>query len=233
MPVFRLPVELCFPPPHLAEPDGLLAVGGDLSPPRLLLAYSQGIFPWFGPGEPLLWWSPEPRCILTPGDLHCSRSLGKRLRQGRYEVSIDRDFAAVVRACAEVHRERAGGTWLGAEMQAAYLQLHRLGYAHAVECWQAGELQGGLYGVALGRCFFGESMFHRQRDASKVAFAVLVRTLFAAGFTLFDCQLPTPHLQSLGARTVSRAVFLAALRRGGVTPGSAPPVPFFPSRPLT
>lgn len=226
MPIYRLTSALSFPSPRLAEPDGLLAIGGDLSAARLLLAYSLGIFPWYNPGEPILWWSPDPRCVLFPGDLILSRSLRKELRRQRYTITIDGDFASVMHICAEVRLQDGAGTWIGEEMQAAYRELHEMGYAHSLECWQAGSLVGGLYGVALGSCFFGESMFHRQRDASKVAFALLARTLFASGYTMIDCQLPTPHLQSLGARVIDREAYLAALSQGDVNPRYLAPAPF-------
>lgn len=227
MPVYRLPAELVFPDPGLAEPDGLLAVGGDLSPSRLLLAYSMGIFPWFNEGEPPLWWSPNPRCLLDSDGLHVSRSLARTLRRQTFSVTFDRAFHRVVTACAELRRKGGEGTWIGPEMLEAYCRLHELGYAHSVECWRDGVLAGGLYGVCLGRCFFGESMFHRAADASKVAFATLARQLFERGFELIDCQLPTPHLLSLGAAEVGREVFLNRLRCGGVVPSPNPaPGPF-------
>lgn len=231
MPVFRLSTELAFPPPELSEPEGLLAVGGDLSVPRLLLAYSMGIFPWFSPGDPLLWWSPDPRCIFAPGDLRRSRSLRRRLRRGDWRVTFDHAFDTVIQECAAVRRESGIETWLTQEMIAAYQELHRRGYAHSAECWQEGELAGGIYGVCLGRCFFGESMFHRRKDASKVALAVLAESLFAAGFGLIDCQLSNAHLQSLGATLVGRAEFLRRLRRHGVRPSAVPPPGAFPSAP--
>lgn len=214
MPVFRLTSDLIFPSPAMAEPDGLLAVGGDLSPERLLLAYSQGIFPWFNEGDPLLWWSPMPRCVLLSEDLHLSRSLRKTLRSGRFRVSLDFDFAAVIRACATSGERSIKGTWITAEMMAAYERLHALGVAHAVEVWEGEFLAGGLYGVALGRCFFGESMFHYRTDASKVALAVLCGTLFRQGFALIDMQFPTPHLLSLGARLMEREAYEAYLHVG-------------------
>jgi leucyl/phenylalanyl-tRNA--protein transferase len=222
VPVFSLIPQLVFPPPDLAEPDGLLAVGGDLSPARLLLAYSLGIFPWFNAGDPLLWWSPDPRCILEAEELHVSASLAKVLRRGIFSVTFDRCFPEVISACAE-GRRAGGGTWITPEMEAAYCRLHEMGFAHSVECWRDGELVGGLYGVSLGRCFFGESMFHRVSDASKVAFVTLVRTLSERGCELIDCQMPNPHLASLGARGISRQDFLERLRRGGVAPSVRPP----------
>ncbi len=197
-----------FPEPAGAErePNGLLAIGGDLTPMRLLNAYRRGIFPWFASGQPILWWSPDPRMVLYPADLRVSRSLRKTLRQGRYAVSMDQAFGQVINACA-APRCNATGTWLVPQMIAAYEQLHRLGFAHSVETWQDQRLVGGLYGVVLGRVFFGESMFSHAADASKVALAVLVARLRRQGFRLLDCQVYTAHLDSLGARTVPRAEF--------------------------
>lgn len=228
MTVYRLIQELVFPPTQYAEPNGLLAVGGDLSPRRLLLAYASGIFPWFNADDPILWWSPDPRCILEPGALHVSRSLAKTLRRGQYRVSFDADFPAVIEECAAVRRERGEDTWLSSAMQRAYLRLHELGHAHSVECWHQGRLAGGLYGVSLGRCFFGESMFHRLPNASKVAMAGLAGELAALDFELIDCQLPSPHLFRLGAREITRSEFLRRLRRGGVRPSTMPPPGPFP-----
>jgi leucyl/phenylalanyl-tRNA--protein transferase len=227
MPVYRLIDQSVFPPPELAEPGGLLAVGGDLAPPRLLLAYSMGIFPWYNEGDPILWWSPDPRCILDPAELRVSRSLARTLRGEEFTVTYDRAFAAVIDACAELRRD-GEGTWITGEMREAYCRLHALGHAHSVEVWHEGELAGGLYGVCLGRCFFGESMFHRVTDASKVAFATLARHIAARGFELLDCQLPSPHLASLGAREIPREEFLARLRRGGVAPSTMPRPGQFP-----
>ncbi|BCR03907.1 leucyl/phenylalanyl-tRNA--protein transferase [Desulfuromonas versatilis] len=224
MPVFQLIDQPVFPPPRLADPEGLLAVGGDLSPARLLLAYSMGIFPWFNEGDPLLWWSPDPRCVLDLADLKISRSLAKVLRQGVFELSFDRAFAQVIDACAELRRQGGAGTWITPEMKLAYGELHQKGYAHSVECWHQGQLAGGLYGVCLGRCFFGESMFHRVSNASKVALVGLVSHLAQRRFALLDCQMPTSHLISLGARCISRDEFLQRLRQGGVEP-SVSPVP--------
>lgn len=226
MPVYRLIDQPVFPPPELAEQGGLLAVGGDLSTPRLLLAYSMGIFPWFNEGDPILWWSPDPRCILEPADLKVSRSLAKVLRRQEFTVTYDRFFAGVIDACAELRRQEEG-TWITAGMREAYIRLHELGYAHSVEVWRNGELAGGLYGVCLGRCFFGESMFHRVANASKVAFAALARHLHSRQFELIDCQLPTAHLASLGARTIPREEFLRRLRRGRVVPSTRPPLGSF------
>ncbi len=228
MPVYRLVDHPVFPPPELAEPDGLLAIGGDLSPPRLLLAYSSGIFPWYNEGEPILWWSPDPRCIFEPQALKISRSLHKTVRQKVFSVTFDKAFRGVIAACAQVRRKQEAGTWITGEMLEAFCRLHQLGYAHSVECWQDGVLAGGLYGVCLGRCFFGESMFHLAPDASKVALAVLAETLRERNFELIDGQLPNPHLRSLGAREIPRPEFLQRLRLGGVFPSTQPPLAVFP-----
>lgn len=229
MPLFQLTDIPLFPPPELAEPEGLLAIGGDLSPPRLLLAYSMGIFPWFNDGDPILWWSPDPRCIIEPDGVQVSRSLGKVLRRGTFRVTFDRSFREVISACAEVRRGGGEGTWITAEMIEAFCRLHELGYAHSVECWRGEVLAGGLYGVSLGRCFFGESMFHRETDASKVAFVTLVHRLREMEFELIDGQLPTPHLESLGARNIPRPEFLRRLRRGGILPSTHPAPGSFPA----
>jgi leucyl/phenylalanyl-tRNA--protein transferase len=211
MPVFRLNEDIRFPPPHLAVREGLLAVGGDLSPERLLLAYRSGIFPWYDEDEPILWWSPDPRMVLLPGDFHMSRRLARTLRGGEFTVTVDTAFRAVIEACANAPRPGQGGTWIMPEMVEAYTRLHDLGYAHSVECRRDGKLVGGLYGVSLGRCFFGESMFHEVTDASKVAFAALVLRATEWAFALIDCQVPNPHLTRLGARKMRRAVFLKLL----------------------
>ena len=202
-----------FPPLEqaLEEPAGLLAAGGDLSPARLLAAYQRGIFPWYSPGQPVLWWSPDPRAVLFPEEFNCSRSLGKTIRNGGFEVVIDRDFGAIMDACA-APRAHAPGTWITSEMRSAYLRLHRLGQAHSFETWRNGQLAGGLYGVRLGRVFFGESMFSRERDASKVALAYLVAVCLRNSIAVIDCQLPSPHLESLGSRTIPRQQFQALLR---------------------
>lgn len=213
MPVFALSGEIVFPPPECAEPDGLLAVGGDLSAKRLLLAYSMGIFPWYSEGQPILWWSPDPRLVLLPEELKVSRSLGRTLRKQVFTVTFDRAFRDVITSCARVHRRRQGGTWLTPEMVEAYCELFRMGFAHSVESWRGGSLAGGLYGVALGGAFFGESMFSLAPDASKVALAALAGTLKAEGFDIIDCQVSTRHLVSMGAREMPRGEFLAVLRR--------------------
>jgi leucyl/phenylalanyl-tRNA--protein transferase len=222
MPVFRLTRQPLFPAPHLAEPDGLLAVGGDLSSERLLLAYSMGIFPWYNQGDPLLWWSPDPRCILEPGSVKISRSLSKVLRRGDFEITFDRAFREIMTACAVLRRNQEG-TWITEEMLEAYCRLHELGYAHSVEVRQGGELVGGLYGICLGRCFFGESMFHRVTNASKVALVALAEHARKQEFELIDCQQSTAHLLSLGAVEIPRLEFLARLRRGRVFPSICPP----------
>ena len=202
-----------FPPLEqaLEEPAGLLAAGGDLSPVRLLAAYQRGIFPWYSPGQPVLWWSPDPRAVLFPEEFNCSRSLAKTIRNGGFEVVIDRDFGAIMDACA-APRPHAPGTWITSEMRSAYLRLHRLGQAHSFEAWRNGQLAGGLYGVRLGGVFFGESMFSRERDASKVALAHLVAVCLRNSIAVIDCQLPSPHLESLGSRTIPRLQFQALLR---------------------
>jgi len=203
--------EAPFPDPEeaLPEPNGLLAVGGDLSPARLLRAYREGIFPWFNEGEPILWWSPDPRLVLFPERLKISRSLRKTLKKRPFVITFDRAFAEVVRLCAET---RPGGTWITPEMRDAYIALHRLGHAHSVEAWREGRLVGGLYGVSVGRLFSGESMFHLLPDASKVAFVHFVRWLQAWDYALIDCQVETGHLKRFGAEPIPRHRFLAFLR---------------------
>lgn len=201
-----------FPPSSYAlkEPNGLLAVGGDLSPSRLLQAYRQGIFPWYEEGQPILWWTPDPRMVLFPDECHLSRSLQKLLRQNRFHLTADRVFPEVIDNCA-APRGGIPGTWITPEMRAAYIALHETGYAHSIEVWEADELVGGLYGVAQGAIFFGESMFSRRPNTSKVAFASLAQTLHHWGYRLLDCQVASPHLFSLGAREISRTEFEAIL----------------------
>ncbi len=206
MPIFALDRELSFPPTSLAQSNGLLAAGGDLSPARLLLAYTRGIFPWNDPAEPLLWWSPPQRCVLYPAEIHLSRSLKKTLRQKTYRITFDADFKQCMERCAHTG-DREGRTWISPAMLEAYTTLHALGFAHSVECWDGDEMAGGLYGIALGTCFCGESMFHRQRDASKVALAALAAHLLQHHYRVIDCQLPTAHLHSLGARNITRKHF--------------------------
>lgn len=211
MPVYQLTDDLLFPPPERADPSGLLAVGGDLRPERLLLGYSRGIFPWYEEGLPILWHSPDPRMCMRPSELHVSRSLRKTLRQGAFEIRFDAAFDRVIRHCAAIPRREGDGTWITEEMIAAYDALHTLGYAHSAESWLGGELVGGLYGVSLGGCFFGESMFALQPSASKVAFATLVARLVDWGFDLIDCQVHTDHLSRFGATEWPRNRFLSAL----------------------
>ncbi len=206
--------DLRFPPVELASPEGLLAVGGDLRAERLLEAYRHGIFPWYNPDQPILWWSPDPRTVLFPEKLCVSHSLRKTLRRKKFEVTLDKTFRDVIVSCAQPRHERTGhGTWITPEMIEAYCVLHERGLAHSVESWLDGKLVGGLYGVALGAAFFGESMFSRETDASKVAFVHLVRQLELWGFVLVDCQLPSAHLSSLGAQEIRRRDFLERLER--------------------
>ncbi len=210
--IYRLPArEIAFPDPAEAEQDGLLAVGGDLSPQRLLAAYSAGIFPWFSEGSPILWWSPEPRLVLFPGEMHVSASLRRTIRRGRYRVTSDAAFGRVIRCCAERERPGQDGTWITTGMVAAYERLHRLGFAHSFEAWEGSDLVGGLYGVSLGAAFFGESMFADRPDASKVAFVSAVEFLARRGVSLVDCQVRTEHLRRFGAREIPRAEFLERL----------------------
>lgn len=194
----------------LREPDGLLAIGGCLSQTRLLTAYRHGIFPWYNPGEPILWWSPDPRLVLFPDKLDVSRSLRKTLHKNIFTVTFDQAFNAVIAACAAPRKDTAG-TWITTEIDAAYNQLHQAGFAHSVETWLDDELVGGLYGVAIGQVFFGESMFHTRTDASKVAFATLVKQLNSWGYQLIDCQIHTTHLESFGAEEINRDYFIKLL----------------------
>jgi leucyl/phenylalanyl-tRNA--protein transferase len=217
--------DVGFPDPELAlkEPDGLLAIGGDLSCARLLRAYVNGIFPWYGPGQPILWWSPDPRLVLPPEALHISRSLRKTLRRHLFRVTLDEAFEAVMGHCAGP-RPNTSGTWITPEMADAYRELHRQGYAHSVECWQGSRLAGGLYGVSIGRIFFGESMFAHVTDASKAALAHLTWQLRRWDFPLIDCQVHTPHLESLGATYLPRKTFTRLLRVACALP--PPPSPW-------
>lgn len=212
MPVFQLEKEPIFPLPHLAEGSGLLAVGGDLSVERLIQAYAHGIFPWFSEGDPILWWSPDPRMILLPNRFKVSRSLRRTIDSGRFVASFDRHFKEVIRACARVPRKGEKGTWITEDMIEAYTKLHEAGYAHSVEIHEDEELVGGLYGVSLGSAFFGESMFFRQRDASKVALYHLVERLKEWRFSFIDTQVETDHLKRLGAVKIPRAEFLDLLK---------------------
>jgi leucyl/phenylalanyl-tRNA--protein transferase len=223
VPVFRLTDELAFPHPALAAEGGLLAVGGDLRPERLLLAYRSGIFPWYSEGRPILWWCPAPRFVLLPDELHVPRSLVKAMRRAPYRIAMDEDFAGVIEACKTVPRPGQDGTWITRDMVAAYTELHRRGIAHSIEAWEEGALVGGLYGLAIGRVFFGESMFAHRPDASKVAFVRLVEQLRRWSFELVDCQVWTEHLERFGARELELDEFLARLRRAVDAPGRAGP----------
>ena len=219
--------EIVFPDVELAlrDPDGLLAMGGKLSTDWLLHAYRRGIFPWYGPGQPILWWSPDPRLVLFPEKLHISRSLAKTLRQNKFSVTLDTAFSDVIAACAQT-RPAQSGTWITPEMQAAFINLHHEGHAHSAECWYDGKLAGGLYGVAIGTIFFGESMFTEVTDASKVAFVALVRQLECWGYRLIDCQIHTEHLANLGASRIPRKDFTALLGSGCAQQGRTLPWAF-------
>ena len=197
-----------FPDPEQADDDGLLAAGGNLQPETLLAAYSRGIFPWYAEGQPILWWSPDPRMVLFPVDFHCSRRLARRMRQNLYSISFDESFAEVIHACAAIPRQGESGTWILPEMITAYQAMFTEGYAHSVEVWQQDKLIGGLYGVLHNGVFFAESMFSREIDASKVALAALCERALSESWKLIDCQFHTAHLQSLGAREISRREFL-------------------------
>ena len=213
MSVFLLSDKIEFPPPHLATDDGLLAVGGDLSQERLLLAYSMGIFPWFSGEEPIIWWSPDPRLVLYPREMRVSRSLNKTINKNAFHVTMDTAFDQVINECAQVRSRNNEDTWLVEDMINAYCKLHESGFAHSVESWCEGKLAGGLYGVSLGRCFFGESMFTKKSDASKVAFVALVKHLKALSFDMLDCQITTEHLIRFGAREIPRNQFILQLEK--------------------
>ncbi len=213
MPIFALNEEIIFPPVRLAEESGILAVGGDLSPERLIEAYRRGIFPWYSEGDPIIWWSPDPRFVLFPGDLYVSKTMRQVLRRNIFRITCDHDFRGVITGCQEPRR-REQGTWITEEMLEAYVRLHDLGIAHSVEAWQGEELAGGLYGLSLGKCFFGESMFARADNASKAAFITLVRRLTELGFVIIDCQVHTAHLESLGAVHIDREKYLDVLKEG-------------------
>ncbi len=218
MPLYRLdPSDIHFPDPRkaLSEPNGLLAIGGDLEPVRLLEGYRHGIFPWYSPDDPILWWSPDPRTVLFPDELIIHRSLRKTLKRAPFEIRINTDFAGVMEGCA-APRPKQQGTWITPEMKLAYRRLHSMGYAHSIECWQAGQLVGGLYGLRLGRVFFGESMFSRVSDASKVALVALCQGIVGFVPAVVDCQFSTNHLMSLGARPIPRADFLALLGKHAI-----------------
>ena len=213
MSVFQLSDKTVFPRPDLAEPDGLLAIGGDLSPQRLIQAYASGIFPWYSENQPILWWSPNPRMVLFPGEFKKHKNLRRLVRSGKFTVTMDTDFEGVIKACSKAERKgQEEGTWITKAMQEAYVRLFELGFAHSVECRLNDELAGGLYGVTLGKIFFGESMFHHVTDASKVALWHLVDYLLENDFKLIDVQQDTPHLRSLGARLIPREEFLKILQ---------------------
>jgi leucyl/phenylalanyl-tRNA---protein transferase len=212
MPLFALDKQLIFPPVHLAEPDGLLAVGGDLSTARLLLAYRSGIFPWYE-GEHILWWCPNPRFVLFPDELKISKSMKTLLKRNAFELTINKAFTQVINNCKTISRKEQDGTWISDEIKSAYTHLYQIGFAQSVEVWQDGELVGGLYGVRLGKVFFGESMFSKVSNASKYAFISFVQQLKKEGVELIDCQIYTEHLESLGARMIEREDFLFRLHR--------------------
>ena len=218
MPVYRLTDEIIFPPPQLADKTGVLAIGGDLCEERLLLAYSLGIFPWYSEDEPILWWSPDPRLVLYPDEIRVSKSLEKVIKKQVFNVTFDAAFEQVINLCAGAGRRENEGTWILPEMIDAYCALYESGYAHSVEAWRDGILAGGLYGVSLGRCFFGESMFTLESNASKVAFARLVKFLEENSFDLIDCQVSTGHLKRFGAREIPRSLFLKQLKKSLAAP---------------
>jgi leucyl/phenylalanyl-tRNA--protein transferase len=232
VPVWRLDERLVFPPADDAE-DGLLAVGGDLRPERLVLAYSLGIFPWYGEDEPILWHSPDPRAVLRADELRVPRSLRRTMRRGRFDLTLDTAFADVIDACAEAPRPDALGTWITADMREAYVELHRRGVAHSVEAWRDGRLAGGLYGLSLGAAFFGESMFHHEAEASKVAFVGLVEQLERWGIWLVDCQVQSEHLVRFGVQEWRRSAYLDALDRALAHPTRPGPWRFDPGNPGT
>ena len=213
MPVFLLSDTIEFPPPHLASEDGLLAVGGDLSQKRLLLAYRMGIFPWFSNNEPILWWSPDPRLVLYPHEIKISKTLKKIIKKEVFKVTMDLAFNEVINQCAQVRMKKNQGTWIIEDIIEAYCQLHESGFAHSVEVWRQGELAGGLYGVSLGKCFFGESMFTRISNASNIALVKLVEYLKKLSFDMIDCQVATEHLTRFGARQIPRIRFLNQLEK--------------------
>ena len=217
MPIFALTDEIIFPPAELADPSGILAVGGDLSPERLLLSYSLGIFPWYSQGDPILWWSPDPRFVLFPDEIRVSRTMRQVFQRNYFDITFDRAFDDVINGCKEP-RQGHDGTWITGDMLGAYVDLHRMGYAHSVEAWKDGTLAGGLYGVSLGGCFFGESMFSRESNASKAAFITLVNRLQRENFPLIDCQVYTAHLESLGARGIPRSEFIDFLNKALALP---------------
>lgn len=213
MPVFKLPKDIVFPLPDFAEPSGLLAVGGDLSIPRLLAAYKAGIFPWYSEDEPILWWAPSPRLVLFPDEFHLSRRLARTLKKKYFSITANSAFEQVIKKCASVRRQTVEGTWIVPNMQKAYCRLHELGFARSIECWQDEKLVGGLYGVAMGKVFFGESMFSIKKDASKIALATLIHHADDFDLKMIDCQITTPHLLNFGAREILGSHFRTLLKR--------------------
>ncbi len=213
MPLFRLSERMAFPPAWLARSDGLLCIGGDLSPQRLILAYENGIFPWFSHGEPILWWSPDPRLVLIPSEIRVSRSLKKKIRKHPFDIRLNTAFEPTIMACAQPRPGKDQGTWLVDEMIEAYIALHHMGVAHSIEAWEGNSLVGGLYGVSLGRSFFGESMFSRKPDASKLCLVALAHHLENYKFDMIDCQVTSDHLVRMGARELSQKAFLTILNR--------------------
>ena len=213
MPIFRLSDKLDFPHASFASDDGLLCIGGDLSYQRLILAYENGIFPWFSENEPLLWWSPDPRLVLFPENLHISKSLKKKINKKLFDIKINSAFDQTIRSCALLRRKKEEGTWIVPEMVKAYIKLHKLGYAHSIETWQDNKLVGGLYGISIGGSFFGESMFSFVNDASKIALVALVKLLKKSRFDVIDCQVTTQHLLDMGAVEIPRTVFLNIIKK--------------------
>ena len=218
MPVFLLSDEIAFPSPHFASKEGLLAVGGDLSQKRLLMAYRMGIFPWFSDNEPIMWWSPDPRLVLFPEEIRISKTLRKIIKKKRFRVTMDTAFVQVINHCAQVRLQNNQETWIVKEMIDAYCKLHEAGFAHSVEAWHKGELAGGLYGVSLGRCFFGESMFTQVSNASNIALVKLVEYLISFSFDMLDCQVTTEHLIRFGAKEIERVRFLEQLKASMMKP---------------
>lgn len=214
MAIYRLPDEIVFPNPELSEEDGLLAVGGDLSIERLLLAYSNGIFPWYNPGEEILWWCPKPRFILKPEEIKISKSMRKIIKKNKFKVTFNNDFEGVISNCKKLREETYEGTWITDEMKEAYINLHKHGYALSVETYLDNELVGGLYGVIIGKCYFGESMFSKVSNASKMALIALAQKLEEDGFIFIDCQMQTKHLESMGGKFVEWDEFKAMLKEG-------------------
>ncbi|MBD0403004.1 leucyl/phenylalanyl-tRNA--protein transferase [Flammeovirga sp. EKP202] len=209
MPIFQLEEDnVMFPPARLTDESGILAVGGDLTPKRIIEAYANGVFPWFNPEDPLLWWSPDPRCVLFPENIYVSKSMRQLLRRDTFKVTFDQDFEGVIASCKEIYRPDQGGTWITEEMEEAYNQLHKIGFMHSVEVWENDELVGGLYGGAMQKAFFGESMFSKRSNASKYGFIMLCKNLIEQGYEIIDCQMHTPHLESLGAEEIPRDAFL-------------------------